>query len=152
MTNEKLDYRVNPWADLVVAMLSVNNYPLTKVFNLSDALKTNGLFDPINLSCWSREEIAKRLGATGYDRGDVMIAIFADRLSTLGRLADERDVNEQILAKGSNAEVAELLGRVKGVGPKVLKNFFLLRGRIISRKPMNSASLSAMKPSLSDYA
>ena len=128
MTNEKADHSVNPWPDLVMAMLSVNNYPLTKVFTLFDALKDNGLFDPRNFACWNREEITRRLGAAGYDRGTVMTAIFTDRLSSLGRLADELAANEQILTKGTKTEIAELLRRVKGVGPKVLKNFFLLRG------------------------
>lgn len=111
-----------------MAMLSVNNYPLTKVFTLFDALKDNGLFDPRNFACWNCEEITRRLGAAGYDRGTVMTAIFTDRLSSLGRLADEVAANEQILTKGTKTEIAELLRRIKGVGPKVLKNFFLLRG------------------------
>jgi hypothetical protein len=128
MNNENVDNCVNPWADLVIAMLSVNNYPLTKVCKLYDALKANGLFDPRNLACWSCEDIAGRLGAAGYDRGAVLTAFFTDRLSSLGRLADELEVNERILTKGTRTEVAELLRRVKGVGPKVLKDFFTLRG------------------------
>lgn len=119
---------MDPWPDLVMAMLSVNNYPLTRVFTLFDALKANGLFDLSNFACWSREEIAVRLGAAGYDRGDAMMAIFVDRLSSLGRLSDELAANELILTKGTKTEITKLLNRVKGVGPKVLMNFFLLRG------------------------
>lgn len=128
MASENTDHSVNPWPDLVMAILSVNNYPLTKVFTLFDALKANGLFDPHNFTCWNREEITRRLGAAGYDRGTVMTAIFTDRLSSLGRLAEDLAANERTLTKGTKTEIAELLRRVKGVGPKVLKNFFLLRG------------------------
>lgn len=128
MTKEKVDWRGNPWADLVIAMLSVNNYSLIKVFNLFESLKANDLFDPCGFACWNREEIARRLVAAGYDRGHAMTAIFTDRLSSLGQLADELASNERILTDGTRTEVAELLKRVRGVGPKVLDNFFLLRG------------------------
>lgn len=128
MTGDKTDHSLNPWPDLVMAMLSVNNYPLTKVITLFDALKDNGLLDPRNLACWHREEITRRLAAAGYDRGTVMTAIFTDRLSSLGGLAEQFAANEEILIRGTKTEIAELLKRVKGVGPKVLKNFFLLRG------------------------
>lgn len=140
MTYKKQDHSVSPWPDLVMAMLSVNNYPLTKVFTLLDALKDNGLLDPRNLACWNREEINLRMAAAGYDRGTVMTAIFTDRLSSLGMLAEELAVNERILAKGTKAEIAELLTRVKGVGPKVLENFFLLRGHNPTPNPSNSES------------
>lgn len=109
-------------------MLSVNNYPLTKVIALFDSLEANGLFDPRNLACWNHEKIARSLAETGYDRGAVMTSIFTDRLSSLGKLAQEIAANERILTKGTKLEVCELLRRVKGIGPKVLKTFFLLRG------------------------
>ena len=118
----------NPWADLVLAMLGVNNYPLTKVFELHDALEANGLFDPSNLGRWDRAEVARRLGAAGYRRGAVMTAIFVERLSSLGALADNREAYERVLSKGTRDEVARLLRRVKGVGPRVLDNFMVLRG------------------------
>lgn len=127
MINKNLNHNTNPWPDLVMAMLSVNNYPLTKVFSLFDALEANGLFDPRNLACWNHEKIARSLTAAGYNRGAVLTAMFTERLSSLGRLAEPLAANEQILTKGTKTEIAELLGRVKGVGPKVLKDFFLLR-------------------------
>lgn len=128
MTSEKSDHSANPWPDLVMAMLSVNNYPLTKVSALFDALEANGLFDPRNLACWNREKIARTLAGAGYDRGAVMTALFTDRLSSLGKLAEELAANEHILTQGTKMEIGELLRCVKGIGPKVLKNFFLLRG------------------------
>jgi len=109
-------------------MLGVNNYPLTKLFELHDALEANGLFDPRNLAGWDHGEVARRLGAAGYRRGNVMTAIFVERLSSLGALADNREAYEQILSKGTRDEVERLLRRVKGVGPRVLDNFMGLRG------------------------
>ena len=120
----------DPWADVVIAMLSVNNYPLDKTFSLFDQLRANRLFDPSFLAASDAAELARRLGAAGYDRGTTMTEIFADRLLALGHLAESLriDACTRILTKGSRDEVSSLLGSVKGVGPKVLENFFVLRG------------------------
>lgn len=120
----------NPWADLVIAMLSVNNYPLEKTFALFQPLEENGLFDPVALADLSSAEVARKLGVAGYDRGNTMTAIFTERLVSLGRLASSASIESstRTLASGTAEEVSSLLSNVKGVGPKVLANFFLLRG------------------------
>lgn len=119
-----------PWADLVIAILSVNNYPLDKTWNLFDGLEENGLFDPRVLAGCDLSELARRLGAAGYDRGDAMTAMFTDRLAALGRLAREVPVDrcERILSSGTRDEVVSFLAGVRGIGPKVLENYFRLRG------------------------
>ena len=58
-----------PWADLVIALLSVNNYSLEKTFSLFDGLAEVELFDPANLAAWDLSEISRRMGRAGYDRG-----------------------------------------------------------------------------------
>ena len=120
----------DPWADLVLAILSVNNYPLDKTFALFEALSENGLFDPAMLAAIGQTEVAQRLGAAGYNRGGTMTAIFTDRLVSLGRLTSRVPIDEcnAVLASGTRDEVSSLLSSVKGVGPKVLDNFFVLRG------------------------
>lgn len=127
-TNQRSDHRADPWPDLVVAMLAVNNYPLAKAYDLVDALKAGGLCDPRNLARWDDGELARRLAEAGYSRGTGMTAIFVERLSSLGRLAEELEAHEKILSSGTREEVAQLLSRVKGVGPVVLSSFLLLRG------------------------
>lgn len=120
----------SPWADLVIAILSVNNYPLDKTFALFEALKKNGLFDPACLAESSPADIARKLGSAGYNRGDTMTAIFTERLISLGQLAIRARVEDcvRILSTGYPEEVTSLLSGVKGVGPKVLANYFILRG------------------------
>ena len=81
-----------PWADLVIAILSVNNYPLDKTFGLFDRLAEAGLFDPAKLETWGLAEISRGLGAAGYDRGPTMTRIFAERLSGLGVFLATRGV------------------------------------------------------------
>lgn len=59
-----------------------------------------------------------------------MTAIFTDRLVSLGRLTSRVPIDEcnAVLASGTRDEVSSLLSSVKGVGPKVLDKFFVLRG------------------------
>ena len=120
----------DPWADLVIAMLSVNNYPMEKTFGLANQLREKRLFDPSFLLSCDLSELTRRLGSAGYDRGETMTVIFTDRLSSLGRLTNIVPAGEctRILSSGSRDEVVSLLSSVKGIGPKVLANFFLLRG------------------------
>ncbi len=84
----------NPWADLVIAILSVNNYPLEKTFALFESLLENGLFDPTTLAAFSPADVAKRLGSAGYNRGDTMTTIFTQRLISLGRLTIDTPVED----------------------------------------------------------
>lgn len=120
----------NPWADLVIAMLSVNNYPLDRTFALFDKLEDEGLFDPNVLASSSASEIARKLDGAGYSRGVAMTAIFTERLLSLGELVKHEVLADcqRTLQRGSRSDVMDLLARVKGVGPKVLESFFLLRG------------------------
>ena len=119
----------DPWADLVVALLSVNNYPLEKTFGLLDPLRENRLCDPAFLGSCDAAEIARRLNAAGYRRGATMLAIFTDRLASLGLLATTQSIESstRILTTGSRDAVSSLLAPVKGIGPRVLATFFLLR-------------------------
>lgn len=114
--------KVNHWGNLVVAMLSLNQYPLEKTLNIYDRLESNGLFDPHKIKEWSYDKLYNRLIDSGYDRGR-MTDYFAERLWSLGLLVDDFTANDNILAAGSDIEVALLLTKIRGVGPVVLKNY-----------------------------
>ena len=66
-----------------------------------------------------------------------MTAIFTQRLISLGRLAIDTPVEDstRILSRGDRGEVSSLLSGVKGVGPKVLANFLLLRSGACAESP-----------------
>ena len=119
-----------PWADLVMAILSVNNYPLDRTFALFDALQAEGLFAPPVLTEATASAIARKLGSAGYNRGHTMTEIFTKRLLSLGAFLREHAIDdcERVLVQGSRDEVREVLGPIKGIGPRVLENFFVLRG------------------------
>jgi endonuclease III-like uncharacterized protein len=117
------------WEDLILAILSTNNYSLEKTYSAIDTLRREKLFDPQNLVRWTSEEIRVRLRRGGYDRGDFMTRLFADRLASLGQFVKSVGVEEceRVLQKGKTSEVSKLLLTVKGIGPKVLESFYLLR-------------------------
>lgn len=116
----------NIWANLVIAMLSVNNYPLDKTWQIFDLLKGNGLFDPHNFALWSHEELYQRLIASNYSRG-AMTGIFVNRLLTISNLLDDMKSCEHILVNGTSEEITKALSKVKGIGPVVLNNLMILR-------------------------
>ena|SRR5215469_7099626 len=118
----------DPWEDLVLAILSVNSYPLEKTSFAVETLRREGLFSPQNLARWTPQEIGTRLRHGGYDRGG-MTWLFADRLESLGKFAVSTGVEEclRILRSNPTNDVKKFLRPVKGIGPKVLANFSLLR-------------------------
>ncbi len=120
--------KINPWANLVIAMLSINQYPLDKTFKIFDQLESGGLFDPLKIASWHYDELCQRLIESGYDRGR-MNDIFAERLWSIRNLSDNFSAYEKILANGTESEVTKVLSQIKGVGPVVIKNYLQLRGK-----------------------
>src|ERR1035438_7854416 len=82
----------SPWEDLVVSILSVNQYSLEKTYAVAPLLRQGGLLSPENLSRWELEEIVARLKATGCDRGRFMTKLFAVRLASLGMAVESRGI------------------------------------------------------------
>ena len=117
------------WEDLVVSILAVNQYSLERIFPLLDRLRGQQLTNPFVLVCEDVDNIDSRLRASGFDRGAFMTRLFAQRLASLGSLIRAKGVSEfELILKGSNkTAIKELLLPVKGIGPVVLRNFFILR-------------------------
>lgn len=116
------------WSDLVVSILSVNQYPLEKTYASLPALRSEGLCAPENLGRWDVEEIIARLKKAGLDRGPFMTSLFAVRLASLGVAVSTIGVAEfaSLLLRKRRTEISQLLMPINGIGPRVLKNFFLL--------------------------
>src|SRR5690348_2701962 len=81
------------WEDLVVSILSVNNYSLEHTYRFIEGLREQGVCQPKNLMRWDLEEISRRLRAAGYDRGSFMNNQFALRLSSLGVLIENKGLD-----------------------------------------------------------
>jgi len=117
------------WDDLVVSILSVNQYSLERTYVFLGSLRENKITDPASLARWQQQEIEEKLRAAGCDRGLFMTKLFAERLSALGELIYKKGIAECEKAISSqDARVIEaFLMPVKGIGPKVLRNFYSLR-------------------------
>src|SRR2546421_12171822 len=97
----------DPWEDLIVSILSVNNYSLEKTYSTVETLRREGLFDPKNLMRWTIKEIEIRLRRGGYDRGDYLSTLFALRIASLGKFVASDGIQEceRILRKGDATEI-----------------------------------------------
>jgi len=118
-----------PWEDLVISILSVNQYSLEKTYVHAALLRRSGLFSPEDLSKWGVDEIVARLKSSGCDRGSFMTKLFAVRLSHLGGAVTSNGISEsrRILLSNEAEAIRSFLLPINGIGPKVLRNFFLLR-------------------------
>ena len=118
------------WEDLVVAVLAVNRYSLEKTYSRVEEMRREGLFEPENLMRWTPNEIVLRLKSARYDRGQFMTYLFAVRLSSLGQYLESVGIDycQEVLMNRGAHEIKNFLLPVRGIGPRVLANFFLLRG------------------------
>ena len=118
------------WEDLIISILSVNNYPIDKTLKAVKSLRASGVLDVINLGKWEATKIAEQLKNGEYDRGPFLNHHFAERLAALGTFVKSRGKKEceKILDSKNPNEIKRLLRRVKGIGPKVLSSYFSLRG------------------------
>jgi hypothetical protein len=119
----------DPWEDLVVSLLSVNQYSLERTYRSIEGLREQGLSNPTNLKQWGRGDFVARMKAAGCDRGAFMTDLFALRLANLGALIQNRGLDSctKVISGRDTHAIEELLLPVSGIGPKVIANFCLLR-------------------------
>lgn len=121
--------RDDAWIDLVVSVLSVNNWPLERTYRLMEGLTGNGLANPSNLARLDETEIAERLKLAGYNRGEYMNRLLAARLAGLGTFINYHGVDAatRLISQKERPELERALFGIYGIGPVVIRNFCLLR-------------------------
>jgi endonuclease III-like uncharacterized protein len=114
--------------DLIISILSVNNVSIDKTYSHIESMRKEGIFDPLKLSKLSIEDIGNNLKKAGYDRGGVNY-IIAERLLDLGKkiLSEGQDNFEKNLSDKNKSSLKDFLLSLRGVGNKVVDNFFVLR-------------------------
>lgn len=119
----------NPWEDLIVSLLSVNNCSVENTYRHISSLREQGLFKPKNLSRWDQGTLVERLKAGGYDRGTFMTNLFALRLANLAQHVEQIgfDACLKVISGRDVKAIESLLLPVKGIGPAVIRNFCFLR-------------------------
>ena len=117
----------DPWEDLVVSMLSVNNCSMELTYQYVDGLRNQGLFDPRKLAVLDQNVIATKLKAGGYDPGEFMNNLLASRLVNLGQFVKSKgfETCSHGLLATERYSIEQLLSSVRGVGPAARDQQFL---------------------------
>lgn len=115
---------------LFVALLSVNQYSLEHTWSSVTGLAREGLFDPVKISRMTSREIADRMIVAGCNRGSFMTRLFADRLLSVSQFIVETGLHEvgEALRFGSKRDIEKLVLPARGIGPRVIENFLIMRG------------------------
>jgi len=115
---------------LLASVLSVNGFPLDRIWQAMPGLRAEGLTDPARIAEASLEEIIQRLDRGGHNRGG-LAGMMAERVQSLmqhvhaGHL-DELPAN---VGSGAHEEFVHAFCAVRGVGPRVADLAWqLLRG------------------------
>jgi 3-methyladenine DNA glycosylase/8-oxoguanine DNA glycosylase len=116
---------VNPFEDLVIAVLAVNNFSLERAYSLREALDREGLFSVKTIRELPVQEVAAALERAKYQRGSFMTPLLARRLKTLADVAGRDNFTESISSKDPDRITKALTG-IPGIGPTVMKNYLLL--------------------------
>jgi endonuclease III-like uncharacterized protein len=112
---------------LVAAILAANNYSLEKVWKVLPRLQEEGLTKPGAVTSEDLAQLTSRLAAAGYDRGR-LTAMFAERLQNLMKAIDagQFDHLRSAATRGDFQAFQTTLCRVRGIGPQVARNAWIL--------------------------
>ena len=108
---------------LVIALLAVSRFSVSRARLLLPALRAAGLTSPKVVTGLDLGELTVALARTGYDRG-LLTSLYAKRLQTFmqGVLDGELDAPIECLARNDRDTFLRLIRAVYGVGPSVAVN------------------------------
>lgn len=112
---------------ILVALLAVQQYSLDRAWSLLPKLEKAGLTDPKKVVKANLGALVVKLTESGYERG-LLNGLMAPRVQNLmmAVVAGELDAFDELRGTGDRQAAIELLCRVKGIGPKVANNAWLL--------------------------
>jgi len=114
-------------APVVAAVLAVNNYKLERAWALMPAFASAGLLDPEGVADQDLSDLTPRVFAAGFQRG-LLTEMMAGRVRDVMRVArtGQLDGLPTRVEVGDREGVVTLLCTVKGIGPKVAGNAWML--------------------------
>ena len=120
---------MNPFADLIIAVLAVNGFSLERAYSLLDALDEQGLFSVEKCAMSLNEDLALALARAGYRRGSFMNLLIAERIKKIAaEVARQGSSLKATLISGDVSQIEAALLPLPGVGPTVIRNYLILRG------------------------
>src|SRR5712691_11520550 len=122
-----MDAAFNPFSDLIIAILAINNVTLERAYSLHDALDEQGLFDIEKIALASTEDLSLALAQAGYRRGSFMNPLVAARIKNVASEAVRQGNSlKDALISGHRANIEAVLLPLPGIGPTVIRNYLLL--------------------------
>ena len=112
---------------LLMAIPTVNNFSLEKAWKLLPRMRELGLTDPGRVVAMDMPAAIEALTAAGYDRKK-LTWMFAERVKALMAVVRDGKLDGLAAAVAARDEraAAELLGQVRGVGPRVIESAWAL--------------------------
>jgi endonuclease III-like uncharacterized protein len=118
------------FADMLTAVLAVNNFRLEDAYVLVSRLQVRKVVEPEALLQLSVETLAAMLVEEGYSRGKWMAVLMAKRLKAVATAMSGEELNlmRSLERRNEHAIVRARLLQIHGVGNGVVTNFLRLRG------------------------
>lgn len=112
---------------IIASVLAVNVYGLEKAYALLPEFRKCGLTDPLKVVQADIAEVMVAFQRAGYNRG-MLSEMMAGRLMNLMTAAAEGhlDTLNEMVSKRKRAEAEALLCQIKGIGPKVASDAWML--------------------------
>ncbi|MBI1752873.1 MAG: hypothetical protein HY014_02055 [Acidobacteria bacterium] len=112
---------------IVASVLAVNKYGIEKAYAILPALRKAGLLDCESVAKEPIRKVMIRLAETGYDRG-LLTEMMAGRLVDLMKAVSARQLDPlpALIARGDRVNATELLCSIKGIGPSVARDVWML--------------------------
>jgi len=114
-------------ADLVTAMLTVNQYPLDKAVALMPGFKKHDLLSPEAVAEKDQETVMQQMRDSGYTRGG-FLPIVSYRLFQLMEAIRNRELDKlaEHVQTGNEDAFVNALTRIHGFGPTVSSRAWML--------------------------
>lgn len=116
--------------NLVVAVVSINQWSIARTHEIQTALAKSGLFCLSALRSMSAEDISSHLLAAGYKKSLFVRNLVAGRLHRLAMALDTaafHQLGNAVRARDTKSVEAQL-APLPGIGPVVLRQFKELQG------------------------
>ena len=112
---------------IIVATLAVGGYGIEKSYALLPEFRKIGLTDPVKISKTDIVEVIKLLNSAGYHRG-LLAEMMSERLICLMNAVTEGKLDDlnALVAKGEKPNACSLLCQLKGIGPKVAADIWIM--------------------------
>jgi endonuclease III-like uncharacterized protein len=112
---------------IIVATIAVGGYGIEKSYALLPEFRKLGLTDPVKISNIDIVEVIKLLNSAGYHRG-LLAEMMSERLICLMKAVAEGKLDDlnSLIKMGEKADACRLLCQLKGIGPKVAANVWMM--------------------------